>query len=59
MTTRIVRLAHSQMSLVRIWAEVGPMDPFTRYLSTKAGFAREGDVRAPDGSVRHRYSSIG
>ena len=55
----VVRFAHRQMRLLRIWVEVDPMDPFTRFLSTKAGFSRETDVRAPDGSVRHRYSSIG
>jgi hypothetical protein len=46
------------MGLIRIWSEVDPMDPLTKYLGYVAGFRPEGEVRQPDGSVRLRYSSI-
>jgi hypothetical protein len=54
----IVQLAHAQMGVLRVWGDIDPLDPFTKYLGHKGGFALEGAVTQPDGSVLHRYSSV-
>jgi hypothetical protein len=54
----IAQLAHAQMGVVRVWGDIDPLDPFTKYLGLKGGFVLEGEVTQPDGSVLHRYSSV-
>jgi RimJ/RimL family protein N-acetyltransferase len=54
----ILQLAHEQMGVLRVWADVDPLDPFTKYLGIKGGLVLEGEVTQPDGSVLHRYSSV-
>jgi len=54
----ITHAAHQTMEIRRVWVAVDPLDPFTKYLSTMAGFRLEGEVRQTDGAVKVQYSSI-
>lgn len=55
----ITEYAHRQMNIRRLWVELDPLDNFTRYLGVKGGYTLEGESVQPDGTIRHRYSSIG
>jgi hypothetical protein len=54
----ILQLAHEQMGVLRVWGDVDPLDPYTKYLTGSSAIVLEGEVPQPDGSVRHRYSSL-
>lgn len=54
----IVQFAHGQMGVLRVWGDIDPLDPFTKYLGRKGGFVLDGEVTQPDGSVLHRYSCV-
>jgi hypothetical protein len=54
----ILQLAHEEMGVVRVWGDVDPLDPYTKYLTGSSAIVLEGEVPQPDGSVRQRYSSL-
>jgi hypothetical protein len=54
----ILQLAHEQMGILRVWGDVDPSNPYTTHLTGSSAIVLEGEVPQPDGSVRHRYSSL-